>query len=421
MSTYWRFYWPLALTGIGTVLSIQFQNATLARYPEAVTELAILALAYGIFGLFNACLQFTAQLSNVYARSPRANRTSWQFVIIASTTIMLPLLLIATTKFGEGAVQYIFNIDAELSQRVTAYLLIMCPLILLNAQRHYLSGLMIQAHRTGWVTICNFTYLSVVIILLLAGFNMGLPAYQVVVGSELTGVCLLISLLAYARWRHYTPPSIVAHADVTFLDLLKFFVPVSTTGVMFAVSRPVLFAFVVRTPDGIAMVAALRIAFDFSMLFQQAANQFRHFFISFGFDDLKGKKRFMFTISIGLTIVLLVVAATPISTWIWGDVMGIPEDLMMMSADALLVMCFMPSIIIYRNYFHGRLMHLRRTAGMAYGATIRVLGICALAWLFFELNWLNPATAASILIIGFLIEAVMAHRISKGLKEVAVD
>ena len=40
MLQYWRFYWPLALTGVAMVLSVQFQNAALARYPEAVTELA---------------------------------------------------------------------------------------------------------------------------------------------------------------------------------------------------------------------------------------------------------------------------------------------------------------------------------------------------------------------------------------------
>ena len=69
MLAYWRFYWPLALIGVGMVLSVQFQNAALAKYPNAVTELAVLALAYGVFSFFNASLQFIAQLSNVYAVS----------------------------------------------------------------------------------------------------------------------------------------------------------------------------------------------------------------------------------------------------------------------------------------------------------------------------------------------------------------
>jgi len=77
---YWRFYWPLALTGVGLVLAVQFQNATLARYPEAVAELAVLALAHGVFGYFNASLQFVSQLANVYARSKAALAKSWRNV-----------------------------------------------------------------------------------------------------------------------------------------------------------------------------------------------------------------------------------------------------------------------------------------------------------------------------------------------------
>ena len=56
MLQYWRFYWPLALTGVAMVLGVQFQNAALARYPEAVTELAIFALGYSTFGFFRASL-----------------------------------------------------------------------------------------------------------------------------------------------------------------------------------------------------------------------------------------------------------------------------------------------------------------------------------------------------------------------------
>ena len=81
----------LALTAIGMVLSIQFQNATLARYPDAVTELAILALSLGVFSFFNASQQFIAQLSNVYARSKAGSRRAWRFVVAASLVITAPL------------------------------------------------------------------------------------------------------------------------------------------------------------------------------------------------------------------------------------------------------------------------------------------------------------------------------------------
>ena len=391
------------------VLSVQFQNATLARYPEAVTELAVLALAYGVFGFFNAGMQFIAQLTNVYARSPQAHQRTWRFVVVASIVIMLPLLAIASTAPGTAFIRLAFSIDPALAVKVSEYLLLMCPLILLNAQRHFNTGLLIQARLTGWVTVCNFVYLSSVVIMLVTGFSQGWAPVRVIVGAELVGVSILLALLIFARARVYVLPQEPEHAEVTYAQLLKFFIPVSTTGVMFALSRPVLFAFVARTPNGLITIAALRVAFDFSALFQQAANQFRHFFISFGFDNLPEKRRFMAIIAVGLTAIMLLFALTPLADLIWGDIMGLPPELMSLSIDVLTIICLMPAIIVYRNYFHSRLMYLRKTAGMAYGAMTRVLGILALASIAFEFGWLNHHTAAAILIFGFVIEAAMAQ------------
>ena len=174
MLAYWRFYWPLALIGVGMVLSVQFQNATLAKYPDAVTELAVLALAYGVFSFFNASLQFIAQLSNVYARSPHATRQSWRFVVLASTLIMVPLAVIAGTHAGMALISNVFSIDQRLTDRVGEYLALLCPLILLNGQRHYFSGLLVQAKLTGWMTTINFISLGVGIGTLLTGIALAI-------------------------------------------------------------------------------------------------------------------------------------------------------------------------------------------------------------------------------------------------------
>jgi hypothetical protein len=395
------------------VLAVQFQNATLARYPEAVTELAVLALAYGVYGFFNANLGFVPQLANVFARSAFALEKTWRFVVLASVLVVLPLFALATTSIGSRFIAGVFSIDRALVERVSEYLVLMCPLIVLNGQRHFYTGLLVQARLTGWITILNFVYLATVIGGLLAGFAIGFKPAYVVVGAELIGnVVLIIGLLA-TRARLYRLPIAPAHEAVTYGELTRFFIPVSTTGVMFALSRPVLFAFVARTDGGILAIAALRVAFDFSMLFQQAANQFRHFFITFGFDDLRQKRRFMTFICLGLTGLMLAFVVTPLSTILWRNVMGLPEDLIGYALEATLIMCLMPAVIIYRNYFHGRLMTGRRTGGMAYGSMLRVAGIYVVALVAFGLDALDHITASFILILGFVIEALVAQWASR--------
>lgn len=410
MRTYWAFYWPLALTAVGMVLSVQFQNATLARYPEAVTELAILALSLGVFSFFNASQQFIAQLSNVYARSAQGSRRAWRFVVVASLVITAPLLLLATLPQGADLISLIFSINPDVVDRVREYLLLLCPLILLNGQRHYFTGLLAQARLTGWITIFNFIYLGTVIAALITGFALGGRAVRVVVGAEICAVCLLLTLLLIAYRRFYQLPEIAEHSDVSYRELVHFFIPVSTTGVMFALSRPILFAFVARAPDGLLTIAALRVAFDFSMIFQQAANQFRHFFITFGLTDMHTKVRFMIAICAGLTGAMLLFSLTDLADLIWNTSMGLSSQLTDLAIEVTVIMCLMPAIIIYRNYYHGRLMTERRTGGMAWAAIIRVIGIYATAQLLYSLLWLNHISATCVLILGFVIEAYFARR-----------
>lgn len=393
--------------GLAGVLAIQFQNAALARYPQPATELAVFALASGTFGLFRASLNFISQLSNVYARSVEGARTTFRFVLMASALITLPLLGLAHLESGGRLLQQAYSIDSAVSARVTEYLRYLAPLVLLSAIRFYYTGLLIQARLTGWVTLLNALFLATVIVALIAGFLLGLRPVTVLVGAEALAMIVHLAATLLVQRAHYRRPLTVEHENLSYRELTAFFIPVSTTGVMFALSRPVLYAFVSRTPAGILAIAALRVAFDFSMLFQQAANQFRHFFVTFGVDDLRAKRRFMVLVCVGLTSVMLVFTVTPLSNLIWRDLMRIPDDVRALAVEAVLVMCLMPAVIVFRNYFHGRLMVERRTMGMAAGAILRVVGIYAAAQLLFSLGWLTHMTASFVLILGFVIESLV--------------
>jgi hypothetical protein len=407
---YWKFYWPLALTGVVMVLGVQFQNGALARYPEAVTELAVFALGYSTFGFFRASLNFIAQLSNVFARSPTGTRLCHRFVFAASTIIVLPLLFLGHSELGAHALAALYRTDDAITARVQEYLVYLAPIVLLGAQRFYYNGLLVQARLTGWVTVLNVVFLSTEIGGLVTGFTLGLKPVLVLVGSETLAIVVQLAVTLWIKARFYRPPEKPEHEDLTYRELIAFFIPVSMTGVMFALSRPVLYAFVSRTPHGLLAIAAMRVAFDFSMIFQASANQFRHFFVTFGLDDLAAKRRFMTLVGLGITGIMLVFALTPLSDAIWQNLMAIPEDVRALAVQVILIMCLMPGVIIVRNYYHGRLMVERRTAGMAVGSLARVAGIYVASQLLFSAGWLNYLTATAVLIGGFVIETVVVFQ-----------
>ena len=407
MRQYWRFYWPLALTGIATVMAVQFQNGALARYPDAVRELAVFALASSTFGLFNAGLNFTSQLATVYARSDHGRRLSQRFVSAWSLLLTAPLALIASTEMGTAGIALAYGIDSTLADRVQEYLVYMLPLLFLTVQRLYLTGLLVQARLTGSVTALNVVFLATAIVVLVAGFAHGVSPVATLVGAQLLAGLLHWALTAAIVRRRYRWTQAAEHEGLTAGELFRFFLPMTATGLMFAISRPVLYAFVGRTPEGIASIAALRVAFDFSSLFQQAANQFRHFFVAFGLSDLAAKRRFMALICLGITVVMLAVAATPLGELLLGRLLAIPDAVLAPAVEALLVLCLMPLAITVRNYYHGLLMVRRRTTSMAVAGTVRVAAIWALAQLAYSVGWLDHIAAAFILLLGFAAEALV--------------
>ena len=117
---YWAFYWPLALTGAVGVIATQVQNGVLARYEDAVTELAVFALAQSVFGLFNAALNFTPQLATQFARGPAARTRTLAFVLAVGTAFAAVVTAVGVA--GETLLEAAFGIDPAMRARVDAYL-----------------------------------------------------------------------------------------------------------------------------------------------------------------------------------------------------------------------------------------------------------------------------------------------------------
>ena len=407
---YWAFYWPLALTGAVTVLGTQIQNGVLARMEDAAAILAAYAVAQAVLSLFNAAQAFAPQLTTRFARGAKATARVRGFILGISAALAGLVALLAT--FGQPLIIASFSLSPALQDQTFAFLLALAPLVWLNGLRFYLIGRLIQRGRTGRVTVLNGVHLAVLIAALAAGLALHLGPVPTLVGAQaLAG--LVHAALAIAALRPDAEPKEEAEPEPvpSYQRLRAFFGPVVLTGIMFALSRPILYAAIGGTGDGILTIAALRIAFDFTFFFQQAANQFRHFFVTFGLDAMAEKRRFMFRVALGLTLAMAGTAFTPLGPLLIAQGIGAEPEVTDRALAALQVMTLLPLLIIIRNLFHGILMVEERTGGMAWGSVLRVLTIAGLAQGLAPAELLTPSTAAWTLLAGFAMEtAVVAYR-----------
>jgi len=405
---YWKFYWPLALTSLVQLIGTQAQNGVLASYDEIGRELAIFALASSVFFFFCAALVFVPHMANVLGRSAPARGACLRFTILASLALTVPAAVLAFTNMGQTALSQIFHIqDAELAE-VTRYLRLLLPLMLINGLRNHYTGLLVQAHLTGTVTTLYAVNLGVNIVSLAGGLMLGWSAVVTVAIAIIFSalVHLVATFMVYVL--RYRSPDDGLTTELTWREILSFFWPVATTSLMFALSRPVLYAFVNRTAQAVVLLAGIRVAFDFAMLFHAPINQFRHFLVTFGESDPAGSRRFMGRIMLALTGIMGAIAFTPLSTFVLRNLLQVRGQALEIAGGAMMVLCGTPLIITIRNYFHGVLLTRRRTHGMAIGGIARVLTIYVSSWAFFEAGLLNRLTAAGVLLAGFGSEAIIS-------------
>ena len=125
--SYLAFYWPLALMGLATMAGGQFQNGVLARYPNAVQELAIFAFATGTFHLFTAAMGFVPQMTNVLARTSVSRRKCLEFVVVVCVVMTVPPAFLAFSAPGKWMLGRIYGIDGRTLDSVVRYLRYLLP------------------------------------------------------------------------------------------------------------------------------------------------------------------------------------------------------------------------------------------------------------------------------------------------------
>ncbi len=289
-------------------------------------------------------------------------------------------------------------------------------MIVLNGMRHYYIGLLVQARRTGIVAALNIVHVPLVAAMLGVGILLKWGPVPTIVLAQLVPLGLQMVASGILFRVFYRPPLEAEKQALTFSKALHFFWPVALTGLMFAFTRPVIYSFVNRVSetDPKPIIAALRVGFDLAMLFQMASNQFRHVFVTFGSKHLPGLRKFMRRVVVVVTGLMLIVALTPLKTIFFGSVLGLESPVREYAGYVLLAMCAVPTVIAWRNYYHGLALIHHRTVGMGIGGLARNITAFLVAWGLLAAGWLvYPAAAAAVLVCAFTAEATTVNLVTR--------
>jgi Na+-driven multidrug efflux pump len=401
---YFDFLWPLALVGLSMHVARQFQNRTLASYEDAKRELAVFAIAFSTHALFGAMMVFIPQMTNRLARSRGSYRRCLKFTVLVSCIITLLVGILSLTPPGEWLLRRVYTIDDAALHKVIRYLRFFLPLSLMRGFGAFYRGLLTQIARTGLVTVLQVTRLVVVAVILFTGWERGWDPVLTLAMSQLAPGLVQLALAYIFVKRVYTLPP--EKERVGWKEIFDFFWPIAITGVMFATSRPILFAFLSRVENSEAMIASVAVAFTLAMMFHMPVNACRDVFVTFGREDLKGTRNFALKVTAMGFFGVLLFTATPLARLALVHFLNVKPDILDMAADTFWPLTAIPLIVMLRNYYHGRALIERRTVGMGVGGISRNVAVAGLGATLYALGWLNHITTAALLSTGFLAEAL---------------
>ena len=411
---YGGFYWPLVLVGLFSVLSDLLRSGTLARTQGGTSELAAFAIASSLVAVLQSTLILAPQLSNVFSRCPVGRRVCRGFLLWLCGLLTLPIVFFGFFPLGKTFVSMIYKVDPSTLEDIILYLRLIAPVILLTGVNAYWIGLLMQCHRTAFITVVNFTQFAAVALTLYLGERCGLPPIVYAALSQTLPLAIAALFgLGIVCWK-YRLPALQDHRHPSYSEIFAFFWPAALSTLLFVLNRPVIFSFLSSASEAVAAVAAFRVALDVCMVFFNSMNQFRNVYVTFGERDLAGVRRFLLQVSTLMAATMALLVFTPLHDILFGGVLGLHDPVKTMAIQAFGIFCLIPLVIALRSEFHGRALLARSTRLMGVASLISLASVLLLCWLLKSIDGLNHSSAAGILVFGFVIEvAVIAVAIRK--------
>lgn len=341
-----------------------------------------------------------------------------RFMIWASVALTALHALIAFTPLYDFVVGDILGIPEEFHAAGRTGLMILTPWTAAIAYRRFLQGVLIRFGQSRMVMIGTMVRLMVLLSALVIGREFS-DWSGIAVGS--TAVALGVTAEAlFARWavgpvlRNRMPQLDPAADVITRLSFLQFYLPLAMTPLLTLFIGPAGAAAMSRMPERDLSLAGWQVVHAVVFLTRSAGFAFNEVVVSKldGPSSRKALKKFAFMVAFGTSGLLALVALTPLSDFILGDLYKLKPDLRQVCATALLFAIAMPFYQVFQSFYQGQLVHAKRTRGITEAVVIYVC--MALLGLFVGVQWgafTGIYTTITVFSIGGITQTLwLAHR-----------
>lgn len=376
-------WWPLALSWLLMSIEGPANSAIAARLANPEINLAawggiVLPLALIIEAPVIMLLATSTALSKDWDAYVKVRR----FMMVVGATLTGLHLLIAFTPLYDLIVRNLIGVPEAIIEPGRIGLMIMLPWSWGIGYRRVQQGVMIRFGHSGAVGVGTFVRLAANGLVLLAGyFIQSIPGIVVASSAIIVGV---VMEAIYAGWRVRPilrdQVRLVPRTEpLSLREFFSFYIPLALTSLIALLVQPIGSATMSRLPQALDSLAAWPVVSGLLFMLRSGGIAYKEAVVALLKDEASAKvlQRFTTRLIIASSLILVLIAATPLSQLWFGELMALPPNLVTLARRALLISPFFPAMAALNSWYQGRIMYQRRTRYITEAVVLYTLAIAA--------------------------------------------
>ena len=378
---------PLAASIMMMVLEPSIINIALGRTVDPELALAAYGVAFSLALIVEAPIIMLLDASVARSTDRDVFGVMRRFTLILGFGVVALGLLISLSPLYGLIVVDLMNIPPDVAARArpTMQILSFWPLPIAWRRAH--QGVLIRANRTGMITVATGVRLASLAGALYVGLLL-MPTG----GAVVAGVAMDVSVTVEAVLITWATGSVLRSAgtraqagkddgsELTMRSLWRFYRPLAVTSILRQATRPVLNAGIAAAGMARASLAAWPVAWGFTILVAGPAWSLQQFTTALATDEAAYRRVRVFALGVSAIFSLLlgVVAFTPLYGVVMGGVYNLSPALQDLARPAVQVMALYPLLMGAQALLRGVLIRGGSTGTVRSAMAVNVLTLTAM-------------------------------------------
>ncbi len=313
-----------------------------------------------------------------------AYRLMRSFILLLGGTLTLLHIALAFTPLFDVVVKQLLGAPQSIWEPAKTGLQMMTPWTLAIAMRRFFQGLIIRGGKTRLIGLGTVIRLLVSASVLMSGLVLEkFPGIIVATAALVAGVLVeagLMFLCVRPIVRSYQHHAAVIEQPLSFYRLCTFYWPLALTPLITLATLSIGSAAISRMPHALESLAVWPVLAGLTFIFRSVGFALQEVVVTFSDrpEFFRPLQQFVWLIALGSSGILLLIAATPLSTLWFESVAALTPELSSLANKALWIAVLLPALSPWESYFQGGLVYRRATTYVTQAVTLYLLGTSCL-------------------------------------------